>query len=195
MLYQRLGFALLAILLSVAGFARAQVRPAVDVGLVGLAGGTKLNTRTGNYQDAGTWPDLRFQFARLGLGVETDQGLGMVVGATLAEIRIYEGSFLPISAKVYWDYDPDEKWTRQTAYIFAAYQRNPWWGDFDPLHPYLEIGAGAAYTYYAVTPKIEVSVMPSLGPRISLLLGFDIGGTYVFGSREGGDDRLDGPLK
>ena len=186
---------LLVILLSVAGFARAQVRPAVDVGLVGLAGGAKINPRNGNYQSAGVWPDARLQLVRLAIGAETGSGIGAVFGTTLLEGRIYEGSTLPLSAKLYWDYTPDEAGLRQNAYVFVTYHHKPWWGDFDLLAPYLEIGAGAAYTYYAITPKVEVSMMPSLGPRVTIMLGFDIGGNYVFGNREGGDEQLDDPLR
>jgi len=173
----------------------AQLRSVADVGLVGAMGGAKVNPRNGNYQSAGVWPELHFQLVRLGLGVEADPGIGIVVGTTLAEVRIYEGSFLPINAKVFWDFQPDGGWTHRTAYIFAAYHRKPWWSDFDPLPPYLEVGIGGAYTYYAITPKIELGMMPSLGPRLSLSLGFDIGGTYVFGNREGGNEQLNDPLR
>jgi hypothetical protein len=174
----------LALLAAVGLASTKAVRFAADAGLVGIEGGA-LVLVGGDY--AGRWvgPGLRGQLARIGLGIEVPScGIGIVAGTTLLEVGLYEGSFLPVGLKAYWDFDPHERWKRRTVFLSMAYHRNAFWSDFHPYGPYMELSAGAAYTFYAVTPKAELILRPGHDgwqPTVRLLAGFELGGTYVFG--------------
>ena len=174
-------------LLAVATAAASPVRFAADASLFGLSYGGMISS-------AGMMPghseDVTGHLMRLGVGAETRRGLGVTVGVTLIQMKIEEFSFLPLTAQLHWNFDPDQRWRHGTAYLFATYHYNSTWGDFgdgDPMAPFMEYGIGAAYTFYVVTPKAELRLRPgvSFGSRISALFGFDLGGTYVFGRREG----------
>ena len=157
------------------------VRFAADAALIGLSGGVGFY-RYGQTTHAGR--DVAAQVVRLGAGCELGNRLGIVVGASLAEADFLASSMLPVTARIYWDFTPAEHWRRAIAYVMATYNHTRSWGDDDyPLPPSLDIGAGVAYTFYAITPKMEFKLHPggTSASTASLLIGLDIGGTYVFG--------------
>jgi hypothetical protein len=96
---------------------------------------------------------------------------------------------LPISARVYWDFTPDELWVRRTAYITATYQHaniavQP---DPDGVPPFFSLGVGATYTWYAVTVRAELTAPYLVYPGLGLMLGVEIGGSYIFGRHHDSD--------
>jgi len=160
-------------------------RFAVDAALLGVSGGWGTYAQDGR-QHLSTIPALGAHLLRLTAGAEFNEQVGVAVGVTLAEVLTIEASFVPVTARVWWDFDPAERWKRRTAYIFATYDHHGFSGDLDPNPPYMQLGAGFAYTFYAITPKAEFRIRPGwhMGWSSVLLVGIELGGNYVFGSRD-----------
>ena len=163
----------------------APVRFAMDASLLGVSGGGGTYL-LGGRQHFSNIPALGAHLLRLTAGAEFDEQVGVAVGVSLAEVVTVEASFLPVTARGWWDFDPEERWRRRTAYMFATYDHHGFSGDFDPNPPYVQLGAGFAYTFYAITPKAEFRIRPGwhMGWSSVLLVGIELGGNYVFGSRD-----------
>lgn len=175
----RLGVAAMLALSFVCSIAAGSVRAAADVGLLELSGGGLLyysNNRPGL-----GW-NLRAQALRLEFGAKVTDHIGITAGAMLGEAWIYQVSLLPITARLYWDFSPDELWVRSTAYAVATYHHNSFWGDFNYIRPYVALGVGAAYTYYAITARAELDLLQfTERPPFALIVGVEVGGSYIFG--------------
>jgi hypothetical protein len=173
-------------LLCICSIAAGNVRAAAQVGLLELSGGGTLyhsNDRLGL-----VW-NSRAQALRLEVGAEVTDHIGITAGAMLAEAWIYQVSFLPITARLYWDFSPAELWVRGTTYATATYHHNSFWGDYNYIRPYVALGFGATYTYYAVTTRAELALSASSErPWIGrLLFGVEVGGSYIFGRHHDSD--------
>lgn len=160
----------------VGSIAMANVRPAADLCLLQLAayGGTDFAGSFG-------WAP-KAQVARLELGAEVTDNIGITAGAALADVWAFVGiSGIPLSARVYWDFTPEELWVRRTAYVTVSYQRDI----FDPFNmassSFVMLGVGGTYTYYAITTRAELFVPVEKSPGLGLLVGVEVGGSYVFG--------------
>jgi hypothetical protein len=171
---------LLVVLISGAG--AAPVRFALDACLLGAAAGP-LYIPADTTRPFGA--NFDFPVARIGVGLEESHGFGLTVGTMLAQVGGYELSTLPLGARLWYDFAPDERWRHATAYLSGAWHSNSFWGDFNPNPDYFELAAGATYTFYAVTPKVEFRFRSKSysGSQAMFLLGVDIGGQYVFGRR------------
>lgn len=162
----------------------APLRLAADAALVELTGGLGVYPEESVVLDH-VEPTLGVQALRLGIGAETRTGYGVTVGAALAKIGLLELSVLPITVRAFKDFDPTKRWCRRTAYAFATYHWKYVYGvspeDYDGR--FMELGCGLAWTLAVVTPKAELRVRPrpTSGPNVSLEVGLDIGGAYVFG--------------
>jgi hypothetical protein len=154
--------------------ALANVRPAVDVCLLQLAA-------IGGVDRHGLWWIPKAQLARLELGAEVTDNFGITAGVALGDVWALFPSGLPLSARAYWDFTPNELWVRRTAYVTASYQRDV----FDPFRmsssSFVVFGLGATYTYYAITTRAELLVPAARTPYVALLIGFELGGSYIFG--------------
>ena len=178
------GFVLATLLaLSASTLSAAPLLLAADVALAGLTGGLGLYPDASMLDHVG--PTLYVQALRLGIGAETKGGCGLTVGTTAAQLGLLELSVLPITVRAFKDFDPTRRWRRRTAYAFATYHWKYVYGvspeDYDGR--FLELGCGVAWTLAVVTPKAEFRVRsrPTNGPNVSLQVGFDVGGAYVFG--------------
>jgi len=153
----------------------ANVRAAADISLLhaSVFGVT-------NFSAVGCVP--RLQVARLELGAEVTDHIGVTAGAALGETwAFYEFSLLPVSGRVYWDFTPNELWVRRTAYVAATYYHNSFIPDERDIEPFVSLGVGGTYTYYAVTARLELLMLPARTTGIGLLLGIEVGGSYIFG--------------
>jgi hypothetical protein len=168
------------LLLTLFGAAAATpLRLAEDAAVFGVSGGAAIYPAGWKWKGVG--PAAQGQFMRLGLGVETGCGFGATLGTTLAQVGIYEASFLPATARAFMDFDPSQRLRRRTAYVLATYH----WLAILPSdigRRYVELGCGVAWTFGIISPKAELRVRPWLTdePRVALLAGFDLGGAYVF---------------
>lgn len=160
-------------------------RFAVDAALLGASGGG-YTLRYANRQYF--MPNFEAQFLRVAVGAELSDHIGAAVGTSYGEARYYENSFFPITARLWWDFDSEQLWRRRTAYAFATYHYHAVSWASDPEPPHVQLGVGVTYTFYAITPKAELWTRPCIGKGwdAALMVGFDIGGTYVFGRGEAG---------
>jgi len=160
----------------VASTALANVRAAADVGLIEWSAGAYFEGGQVGFD----W-HAEQQRARLELGAEVTDNIGVTAGVTWAQTwAYYEVSTWPLSARVYWDFTPNELWNRGTAYVSATYFHNNWIPDELPPHPYVLCAVGATYTWYAVTVRAEL-LDPWHLASPTLLLGLEVGGSYIFG--------------
>jgi hypothetical protein len=134
--------------------------------------------------------------ARLEFGAEVTDHVGITAGAMLGEAwgeagAFYAVSSLPITARVYWDFTPNELWVRSTAYFSATYYYDNFYGDPDApaLQPDLVLAVGATYTYYVFTARAEMLAPVERSPGALLLLGVEIGGSYIFGPHHESDSE------
>lgn len=171
------GFAVAVVvaLSCVGSVAMANVRPAADVCLLQLSayGVTDFAASFG-------WAP-KVQVARLELGAKVTDNIGITAGAAVGELwAIFGISAMPLSARVYWDFTPDELWVRRTAYVTASYQRI-----FDLFNmtnsSHVILGFGGTYTYYAITTRAELFAPVAKSPVLGLLVGVEVGGSYIFG--------------
>jgi hypothetical protein len=134
-----------------------------------------------------TWPG-RTEVARLELGAEVTDNIGITAGAMFSEAWGQDGTFytvsgLPVSARAYWDFTPNELWLRRTAYVSATYYHDNFYGDPDAPSwpPYFTLAAGASYTYYVLTARAEFVVSVQRSPSAALFIGVELGGSYILG--------------
>jgi hypothetical protein len=152
------------------------VRAAADVGLLEVSDGALLYYSSGKPQMGWGW--VRARAARVELGAEVTDNIGITAGFTTLEmLTLAELSVLPVSARVYWDFNPNELWVRSTAYVTATYYHDNYIPDEGTPSPFFGLAVGVTYTMYAVTARAEFSSHPGLG----LSLGLEVGGSYIFG--------------
>ncbi len=167
--------------LCVGSTARADVRPAADIGLLELYPGA-VTYHANEQLRVGAIPLLEARAARVELGAEVTDNLGITTGASLAEVfGLYQFSLLPVSGRIYWDFTPNELWRRGTAYVTASYHHTNYYPDEPTPAPFVLLGAGATYTYYAVTARAELFTGVSRPSGVGLLLGLQVGGPYIIG--------------
>jgi hypothetical protein len=168
-----------AVVLAVCSLAAANVRAAADVGLAELSAGPGFYFGFHRVESAWT---VTAQAARLEFGAEMTDHIGLTVGATLIEASwVYGFSILPVSARVYWDFTPNELWIRRTAYITTAYRHHNVLPDEPDRPPYFNIGVGATCTWYAATVRAELAAPALRYPVLEFRLGLEVGGSYIFG--------------
>lgn len=161
--------------------ALANVRAAADVSLLGLSAGAVSYHANDQLRIGWAWL-LKAQAARLEFGAEVTDNIGVTAGATGLELwALSEFSILPVSARLYWDFTPNELWIRRTAYITATYRYNNFMPDEPTPPPSLSLGVGATFTWYALTARVELDPFAFSPPAFGLLLGVDVGGSYIFG--------------
>ena len=98
----------------------ANVRAAADISLAELSAGGAASCYRSEGLRYGWF--LKAHVARLEFGAEVTDNVGVTAGAMLVESWwLMQFSVLPISARVYWDFTPNELWIRRTAYITATY--------------------------------------------------------------------------
>jgi hypothetical protein len=169
------------LLLCTGSMAMANVRAAADIGVLELYPGAVTYNANEQLRVGGLWL-LKAQAVRVELGAEFTDHVGVTAGATLAEVfGIYQFSILPISARVYWGFTPNQLWVRSAVYVSASYYHH----NFEPDEPtppqFVSLGVGATYTFYAVTARAELfAPVVSVG-GVGLLLGVQVGGSYILG--------------
>lgn len=166
---------------------RANVRAAADVCLLGVSPVVLAWTPSGRLEAGWFWPG-RTQVARLEFGAEVTDNIGITAGGMLGEAWGQYGAFytvsgLPVSARAYWDFTPNQLWARRTAYVSATYYHDNFYGDpSEPsLAPYLMLAVGATYTHYVLTARAELQVPARRSPGAALVLGVEVGGSYILG--------------
>ena len=161
--------------------ALANVRAAADVGLLEVSD-VLTNYSHGKIVMGLGLGWLRGRAARLELGAEVTDNIGITAGTTILDVlTLAEFSILPVSARVYWDFDPNELWLRSTAYVSATYYHDNYIPDEGTPSPFVGLAAGVTYTSYAVTARAELSVPEVRYPALALSLGLEVGGSYIFG--------------
>jgi hypothetical protein len=175
----RLAVAAVLVLASIGSTAMADVRVAADVGLAELSAGRGVLYNVDHWESG--WM-VTAQAVRLEFGAEVTDHVGFTAGTALVGTWwLLEFSFLPVSARAYWDFTPNELWIRRTAYVMAAYNHHLFAIDEPSPPPYFSLGVGAACTFYAATIRAEVTA-PALPYRLlELRLGLEVGGSYIFG--------------
>lgn len=188
------GAAILA-LACVCSTAAGNVRAAADVGLIGISPFELTFYPHSRPQAYWEWLQ-KTQIARLELGAEVTDHVGISAGAMLSEAWGEAGAFyavsgLPITARVYWDFTPNELWVRSTAYVSATYYHDNFYGDpVGPAwRPFLVLAVGATYTYYVFTARAEVLASVERSTGAALLIGVEIGGSYIFGPHHESDSE------
>ena len=167
--------------------ALANIRAAADVGLIGISPVELTYYPHSKLQASWDWLQ-RTQIARLELGAEVTDHVGMTAGAMLGEAWGQAGAFdavssLPITARVHWDFTPNELWVRSTAYFSATYYHDNFYGDPSgpAWRPFLVLAVGATYTYYVFTARAEMLASVERSTGAALLIGVELGGSYIFG--------------
>ena len=168
----------------------SQPRLTVDAALVGAAADAEalLAPVDGDYGPGAAFLEARY--LNLGVGIEYPKGLGVSVGTTL--FNYYEGSgygsVLPVRVRVSWDLSSEPRWHNRSVYAFVTFHRTPRYDNIiysGPPFQHEEFGVGASYTYYAVTPKVELGAEArdgqGVGPLLFLRVSLDLGGTYDLG--------------
>jgi hypothetical protein len=165
------------LVLLILGSARADIRPVVQ----------------GSLLDVGlTWPGLLdMGFLQVGGGARFGEHMGVLGGTSLLWGKGYEAWLLPPTVTLFWDFNPDELARRSLGYLRVAWC--PINGSIDDMGNWtgFMVSAGVSYTWYWVTPHVELDGWLSgrHGSGVGATLGIKLGGTYVIQPRRPPEDE------
>jgi hypothetical protein len=165
------------LVLLIVGPARADVRPVVQGSLLGVG-------LTYPLIDEGS-------LLQVGGGARFGQHLGFTGGTALFLGRGTTVWPIPLTATLFWDFNPEQVWSRHFGYLRVAWcpssvsiDDTDWWRGWI-------LSVGTSYTlWYCVTPHFELDWMVprDIGSGLGATLGVNLGGTYVIQHREPEDE-------
>ncbi len=167
---------LLACAVSIA--AAAELSPLVKFGLLDAAVGPTTRALRGYDEPQAILP---FDVVELALGARIGDRLGAAVGTALIDgYAISDLSILPVRGYLFYDLSPKQRWRKGVGFLSVTYVHSGQDGwTRAQFGPYVKLSVGASYTFYAVTPHVEIGY-DWHWRFATLTAGVSIGGFHVF---------------
>jgi len=155
-----------------------EIRPLMEAALVDVSAGVHTPPSREALSGAVLIP---VALAGVAFGVRVSDHVGAALGTALLSGNVVADiSYLPVRASLLYDFSPGQQWRKAFAHVTATYVhsgQSGWNGS--QFAPYVRLGAGAAYTFYAVTPHAELGYDTHWG-FLTATAGVAVGGVHVF---------------